>query len=291
MVTDMALRQIAETAEAALPVDATDYEEAGILHCGKCRKAKEHIVSIPGRDGIKVRCLCECGIKTRDNEIAARRRMENQIRMDRMRSIGMWDASQRKATFSNADGRNADSLAACKRYCDNWEDMQRENAGLLIWGGVGAGKSYAAACIANEIMDAHNTEVMMTNFLRVRDGLWSAEDKTSYIDSLVQYPLLILDDFGVERNTEFAMEQVYQVINARYRTQRPLIVTTNLTLQHMQEASPAKVDVMHQRIFSRILEMCIPFQFGGTDRRKDQAIAKRAMVKELINESRKGVTI
>ena len=51
-----------------------------------------------------------------------------------------------------------------------------------------------------------------------------------YISRLCRYPLLILDDFGMERGTEYGLEQVFNVIDSRYRSRKPLIVTTNLTL-------------------------------------------------------------
>ena len=47
-------------------------------------------------------------------------------------------------------------------------------------------------------------------------------------------PLLILDDFGMERGTEYGLEQVYSVIDSRYRSGKPLIATTNLTLEELQ---------------------------------------------------------
>ena len=65
----------------------------------------------------------------------------------------------------------------------------------------------------------------MTNFSRILNalsGLYS-EEKNQYIDSLNQYSLLIIDDLGIERSTEFALEQVFNVIDSRYRSKLPLI--------------------------------------------------------------------
>ena len=59
----------------------------------------------------------------------------------------------------------------------------------------------------------------------------SFEGRNEYISRLCSFPLLILDDFGMERGTEYGLEQVYNVIDSRYRSGRPLIVTTNLTLE------------------------------------------------------------
>ncbi len=54
-----------------------------------------------------------------------------------------------------------------------------------------------------------------------------SENRNEYIVRLCSYPLLILDDFGMERGTEYGLEQVYNVIDSRYISKRPLIATTN----------------------------------------------------------------
>ena len=96
---------------------------------------------------------------------------------------------------------------------------------------------------------------MMTNFSRILNEMTSYQaDKNQIIQNLVDYPLLIIDDLGIERNSEFALEQVYNVIDSRYCKMLPLIVTTNLGLNEMKSTD---LDTAHQRIYSRILEMCV----------------------------------
>ena len=60
------------------------------------------------------------------------------------------------------------------------------------------------------------------------------QGRNEYISRLCSFPLLIIDDFGMERGTEYGLEQVYNVIDSRYRSNKPLIVTTNLTLHELQ---------------------------------------------------------
>ena len=95
-----------------------------------------------------------------------------------------------------------------------------------------------------------------------------------------RYPLLILDDFGMERGTEYGLEQVYSVIDSRYRSRRPQIVTTNLALQQIQNPP----DTAHARICDRLLEMCAPVRFAGGYFRRETAQAKLERLKILINE-------
>ena len=86
---------------------------------------------------------------------------------------------------------------------EHWEDMRTDNIGCLFWGGVGTGKSYLAGCIANALMEKE-IPVHMTNFaLILNDLAASFENRNEYISRLCRYPLLILDDFGMERGTEY----------------------------------------------------------------------------------------
>ena len=88
----------------------------------------------------------------------------------------------------------------------------------------------------------------------------------------------IIDDFGMERGTEYGLEQVYNVIDSRYRSRKPLIVTTNLTLDSLQNP----LDTAHARIYDRLLEMCAPILFTGENFRRETAQAKLNRLKELM---------
>lgn len=109
-------------------------------------------------------------------------------------------------------------------------------------------------------------------------GGFQSEEKNAYIADLMRYPLLILDDFGMERQTEYALEQVFNVIDARYRSGRPLIITTNLSLAELKTPKSRE----HARIYDRILEMCQPVNFGSNGRRADFARDKMKRAAELL---------
>ena len=99
-----------------------------------------------------------------------------------------------------------------KMYVKNFEEMEEKNIGYLFREGVGTGKSFMPACIANALLDKCYT-VKMTNFATIINDLFSCEDKSAYVDVLVKYDLLIIDDLGAERNTEYAVENVFNVID------------------------------------------------------------------------------
>ena len=107
----------------------------------------------------------------------------------------------------------------------------------------------------------------------------SYKDRNEYIARLCSFPLLILDDFGMERGTEYGLEQVYNVIDSRYRSRKPLIVTTNLTLEELQNPE----DTAHARIYDRLTEMCTPVRITGENFRKARAREKMEQLKTLLN--------
>jgi DNA replication protein DnaC len=158
--------------------------------------------------------------------------------------------------------------------------MKRENVGLLLMGPVGTGKSFFAGCIANALLE-QGERVMMTNFSRILNELTNYHaDKNRIVQDLVDYPLLVIDDLGIERHSDFALEQIYNVIDSRYCKMKPLIVTTNLTMRDMKND---RLDAAHQRIYSRIFEMCVPVHCGGADRRKEEGTEKLEKMKKLLD--------
>ena len=144
--------------------------------------------------------------------------------------------------------------------------------------GAGTGKSFMAGCIANALME-QEVAVCMTNFARIMNELNNAfSGRNEVVDRLCGYPLLVIDDFGMERGTEYALEQIYNIIDSRYRSRKPLIVTTNLTLTELKNPQ----DTAHARIYDRLLELCTPIACTGPSMRKDIGQAKLNLLKTLL---------
>ena len=185
----------------------------------------------------------------------------------------------KSTTFANDNGQNP-LMDKARAYVENWKEAYKNNTGLLLFGDVGTGKSFFAGCIANALLD-RDVPVLMTNFPTILNRLTGmfSEDRADFIASFNEYDLLIIDDLGVERSTEYAMEQMFFVIDSRYRSRRPMIITTNLKLSELKNPP----DLAHARIYDRILERCAPILFDGKNFREENAGATRQTAKDIVN--------
>ena len=246
------LEPIIQAANAAAALEPGDYEQDGLRYCGKCHTPKQTRQNLFGKE-ITVGCMCACAQQKYAQEEKERKNREEADRIMRLRSVGISSQTFRNASFAADDGKNPKPMDTLRRYVEKWEDMKRENIGLLLYGDVGTGKSYGAACVANRLIE-QSIPACMINLSTVLNSMggFQSEEKNTYIADLMRYPLLILDDFGMERQTEYAMEQVFNIIDARYRSGKPLIITTNLSLTELN----APKSLEHKRIYDRIKEMC-----------------------------------
>lgn len=271
------LSPIIDAANRASVKAPGDYTEAGLLYCGKCHTPKQTRLNLMGQQKV-IGCLCRCATEARDREEAVRKQREEADRIMRLRSSGISSQEFRTATFSLDDGQAPGPMKILQRYVENWEQAYRDNVGLLLWGGVGTGKSFGAACVANALID-QSIPVCMVNLSSVLNTLTNFQgNRNDYIQEIMQYPLLILDDFGMERRTEFALEQTFNLIDERYRSGKPLIVTTNLTLANLK--APSSLELA--RSYDRLLEMCVPVGFGDNGRRQAKAEQKMQHAAEFL---------
>lgn len=260
--------------------------EDGLLYCGKCGTKKETRIRFPAAGGKTetktVPCVCKC----RQEELEELRKeeeyREKQQRISSIRQSSLIETKFKKArlldyTVTN-DNRRVFDLA--QKYVSGFQEMYRENQGILFWGEVGTGKSHTAACIANELIE-HMHTVIMTSFVKILQDFQTMKvDEGAWIKKLQEAELLIIDDLGTERNTEYALEKVYNVIDSRYRSGKPLILTTNLALKDMIHTT----DIRYRRIYDRIFEMCYPVHVKGSSYREAEA-ARRFDTMQKILES------
>jgi DNA replication protein DnaC len=252
-------------------------EDDGLYYCCRCHTRRQTRVQLGGRPATPT-VLCRCQQERQEQEEAERKQREFFENVSRLKAAGLQDKALREYTFESDLGFNPE-MEKAHRYVERWAEMLESSTGLLLWGGVGTGKSFFAGCVANALLD-QGVPVLMTNFARILNtltGMYS-QDRNDFIDSLNKYSLLILDDLGVERNSEFALEQVFSVIDSRYRSKKPMIITTNLTLDELKHPT----DLAHARIYDRVLERCVPLKINNRNIREGNAARNLDQARELL---------
>lgn len=241
-----------------------EYIKDGHAYCKVCHERKDGDVMEFFGNKMILRVACKC-----DREIEQqKKRREKQMEIERLKRTCFNSMREWSYTFENYQGEENQSLMIAKNFVEDYEKMKKENIGLLFYGSVGSGKTYLACSIANSLIEQYQISVKIRNFAQIINELQKSSfdfDKNAYIESLVNTSVLILDDLGIERDTSYAKEQVYNIVNNRYLKHKPTIFTTNLSYSQIENCTES---VEYQRIYSRIIEMCIPVMVLGEDYRK-----------------------
>ncbi|HGC9989574.1 TPA: ATP-binding protein [Streptococcus agalactiae] len=255
-----------------------DIERNGHIYCKSCGKRVDGELLDLGFTKFIPRIKCECEIK-RDKENAER---EILTRISSLKRDCFSSPNQHQYTFERFLNEKGQAYKVAYNYAKSFEQMKKDNVGLLFYGDVGSGKTYLACSIANELIERKQVRVKIMNLSQVMNQIQKSAfklDSNEIISNLSNIPLLILDDLGIERDTSYAREQVYNIINSRYLKGRPTIFTTNLSLEIIQNPN---IDLEYQRIYSRILEMTIPVKVTGEDFRRKIQQEKLRKYKELL---------
>ena len=253
--------------------------EDGLVYCGKCGSRKQLRVKFGDKTHV-VRCVCKCESKELE-EKKRQEEYEEMRRINRLKEASMMDKKYREVTFDKYEVReeNKKVFEMAKKYADRFQDMYKKNQGLLLYGPVGTGKSFTAACIGNYLLN-NAKPVIMTSFVKILQDIWENDREAEYITILNSASLLIIDDLGTERETDYALEKVYNIIDSRVRANKPMIITSNLELNDMMECE----DIRKKRIYDRILECCYPMYVGGKSFRMMKAAQRFDEMKDFLEE-------
>lgn len=256
----------------------TEYMKDGHAYCKTCHERKDgEVKSLMDMKFIfKNNCKCD------RERFEKQKQREKEQEIERLKRSCFISMSQWAYTFDNYKGEKDKSYIIAKNYVKEYEQMKKENIGLLFCGTVGSGKTYLACCIANALIEEYMIRVKIRNFAQIINDLQKSGfdlDKNKYIENLTNVSVLILDDLGIERDTSYAKEQVYNIVNSRYLKKKPTIFTTNLPYEKIQNSDDG---VEYERIYSRIIEMCIPVKVMGEDFRKRLQKEKLKQNKERL---------
>lgn len=259
--------------------DKPTYIKNSLYFCDACKNPLQAKINLQGQE-ITVRAMCKCEENEYEAEQEAFKKQQKELQTKINKQNGLIVKEWKHCTFANDDGQTPKLMAIAKRYVTQWGKIKSENIGLLFFGGVGVGKTYATLCIANALLDA-GERVIVTNFSRVINDLSNFDnDKNDYIHNLASCSLLVVDDLGTERQSDYTLQIVESVIDERYKANKPIILTTNLSMTELQNPK----DLKYARIYSRILSMTSPVKAQGEDRRKEEHSQKLELIKEIFKD-------
>jgi DNA replication protein DnaC len=249
--------------------------------CSKCGGPTRIIVEVLGKKW-NMPMLCECmSKKVREEEEALKGRTK-QLKLKKLIDNSLMDKSFELSCFENwnHEAANEKMLEIAQRYVQNFEKVRSQNIGLLIYGRPGNGKTFTSACIGNALI-RQSVPVICVGVISILQRIQKTfnnhekEGADTILASLDNAELLILDDLGTEKESDWSRSMVYQIIDSRYRLNKPIIITTNVGLSDIKY----RYDI---RTYDRILEMCTPVENNHNSIRTQKARGKSAELKSML---------
>ena len=274
----MAANETKKAGSAASGTDSKAEEtyrnDDGILVCKKCGKPREY--RVPGNSVVPsmlVPSMCDCQKAKEEARKAETERKERELRTRKLRAA-CFAASGRYAdlTFDADDGRNPEQTTVCKAFAATFDP--KDPMGLVLYGNRGTGKSFHASCIANAVVEL-GFSCLVTDIKQVVNLMESGfEKRRENLSRILAPDLLILEDLGAQRSTEYVMEHVYDVIDGRYKAGKPMVITTNFDFR--TRILNVTDDDPYARVFDRIVEVSLPVRYEGASRRREIGARNRA---------------
>lgn len=262
-----------------IPFPTENHEEK--THCSICGKAsrKEQYEIFGKVRTVTIACQCEIDRLHADIQEAQDRQSKRLI--EQKFSISELGKRFEECKFDSFIGRpgTEKALESSLDYASSFDNKQE--IGLILFGEPGNGKSHLAAAIAHEVKIKGYTVVFQTMaelLDRIRNTFNSKEKETEkeIMTALLECDLLVLDDIGAERISDWVLEKMFLIIDGRYRRKKPIVYTSNYSLKELMDCfTPKNVSkddkVKANRIISRMLGSSTIVENKASDYRLEEA--------------------
>jgi DNA replication protein DnaC len=161
-------------------------------------------------------------------------------------------------------------VRAVRDFIGRIDEQLDKGHGLWLMGPVGTGKTTLAMLVSQAALKAGRSVAIysLPRLLNeIRDTHRAERSHVDLLDRLTAVDLLHIDDVGAERTTDWVLEELYSIVNARYEDERSMVITTNILDRE------ALCDQITERTVSRLTEMCDELPLLGHDRRMDLRLA------------------
>ncbi len=222
-------------------------ETDGLLYCKKCLGKKTLLSpSFNGEPPQIVNIQCECDKKVKLIELEKQRLFEREKKYKELQVASLLGEKYYNVSFETADlDRNETFINAynrCKKFCENAESVMKNGWGIYLVGNCGSGKTFLMACMVNYLTKKHYP-CLFTNFFEIAAQIKktfsrSLYNESEFINQLTSIPFLFIDDLGTERvqkegEDTWMQEKIYDIIDRRYKAQKPTIFSSNLTIKEL----------------------------------------------------------
>lgn len=225
--------------------------------------------------------LCDCQRKKQQEKAFLESQQRDKERIARSIRNNLPE-KYREMVFSSDDGKNVRLRNYALKFVENFDSFLREGKGLLFYGDLGTGKTFYASCIVNSLLGQNrHADIIVASQILDLFAPGNEENRIIFYDHLRRFDLIVLDDFGASRDNEYGWERIYEVVNQRLTVKKPLLITTNYSLQEMKNEQ----DLKKKRVFDRLFEMTIPVSFQGQSKRSSEQQEKSDELIRLLKES------
>lgn len=219
---------------------------------------------------VQPKCDCEWEHEKKMLEEAAKRQQKHET--ERLFSISNLGKRFEESTFETYKQRPGSEKAfeMAQRYVNEFDQWGPQS--LMIWGSPGNGKTHLAAAIANEI-HKRGYIVVFQSVPELLGRIKSTFNKNSrdteeqIMKALLTCDLLILDDIGAEKLTDWVQDVMFRIIDGRYRKELPILYTSNLRPNEL-------AGQVSERTYDRITETSVLVENKATSYRREVAKAR-----------------
>jgi DNA replication protein DnaC len=260
-------------------------------NCHVCGEPTGKIIRMLGKNYIVPR-MCKCKRKALEQSERISKAREKQTRLKQIFNNSLMTREFKEFTFENWDHTlgNEKMYDLGIKYVRSFKKKAlKENLGLLVYGNPGNGKTFLSGCIANALIKQFIPVVCVSAIgilERIKNsfGSYGDEGVQSILNCLDNADLVIIDDMGVENNTDWSRATMYQILDSRCRKKKPLMITSNLTMSQLKRRYDKDCGTDVGRTADRLIhEMCQPIENTFSSIRIKKGLEKTKMLREILN--------